>query len=290
MRIIHLWDLLGHTEPIYALATCPGSKWVCTAGSEGIVAKWNLAKGQYAQAIARTPQGVYALHFLDSYLWIGTVDGYVYVIDIAKKQLIKSVHPHKGAIFQLSHHPDRPEGWTLAKDGTFVYWDTDTFTPREAVQVNHTGLRTFARHPKEDYFICGGSDGKLYRIDSDKVRLVAGADAQSVFTLSYAQSGWLTGGREGILRVWDEDFRLRKEVPAHASTLNALAFHPTQPIFVTAGKDAMLHLWEYPSLKKIFSLKAHLYSINRVAWSDEQTLISVGDDAAIKVWHLEALC
>ncbi|MGQ9864543.1 MAG: WD40 repeat domain-containing protein [Bacteroidia bacterium] len=287
MRILHLWDLLGHTEPLYALAICPDSKWVCTAGSEGIVAKWNLAKGQHAQAIARTPQGVYALYFLGTALWIGTVDGYVYVIDVAKKQLLKGVHPHQGAIFQFGHHPVRAEGWTLGKDGTFVYWDTDTLTPQKAVRVNHTGLRTFARHPKEDYFICGGSDGKLYRIEHDKVSLVAGADAKSVFTLAHVQSGWLTGGREGVLRLWDEDFNLKKEVPAHASTLNALAVHPTEPIFVTAGKDAMLHLWEYPSLKKIFSLRAHLHSINRVTWTDQQTLISAGDDAAIKVWHVE---
>ncbi|MCS6895515.1 MAG: hypothetical protein NZZ60_05125 [Bacteroidia bacterium] len=295
VRLIGAWDLPGHSGPVYALTCDYERKSLFSAGADGYIAEWRCATGKHAQAVARTPNAVYALHFASElrHLYIGESTGVVYVLDLSEKKLRRSIRAHKGSVFGLNSHPSDPEGWSSGRDGYFLYWDTHRSEPFAQVQVAPAGLRGFILSPRGDSFLCAGRDGYVYEVSRTERTLIkqVQADTHFVFAIqsSPKQNIIATGGKSGYLKLWDANLHLLQEKHAHAFTLNAIAWHPNGHALATGGRDRYIHIWDIHTGEKLLTLSGHQRSVNALIWLNPETLASAGDDGMIKMWHLEGL-
>ncbi len=295
MQILGVWDLTGHTGPVYALECDEDRKFLYSAGSDGIVALWSCISGKEALAVARTPTAIYALRYVrqTQTLFVGQTTGQIYVLKPYEKKLLSSIQAHKAAIMGIDSHPTDLEGWSSGKDGFFLYWDTALGQPTAGLEVSEAGLRNFVPLPRRRLFACAGRDGSAYIIDRDsrKVSQKISIESQSLFSLVVSPDEntlWI-GSQSGRIYIWNvEDWTLRATWLAHSRAVNALALHPSGKWLASAGRDKQIHLWEAHSGKLIRSLAGHLRSVNALQWIDKEVLASAGDDGLIKVWHLEA--
>lgn len=295
MQILGVWDLTGHTGPVYALECDEERKLLYSAGADGIVALWSCLSGKEALAVARTPTAVYAMRYVPQTqtLFVGQTSGLIYTLKPYEKKLLSSIQAHNAAVMGIGSHPTDLEGWSSGKDGFFLYWDTASGKPTERVEVTETGLRGFVPLPKRRLFACAGRDGSAYIIDRDHKTIVKTlpVENQPLFSIAVSPDEntlWI-GSHSGRIYVWNvEDWTLRAEWQAHSRAVNALALSPTGKWLASAGRDRQVHLWDAQSGKRLFSLSGHLRSVNALRWVDKEVLASAGDDGIVKIWHLEA--
>lgn len=75
--------------------------------------------------------------------------------------------------------------------------------------------------------------------------------------------------------------------------LLSIDFHPTLPLFATAGGDSEVKLWKLheppgaaPEVQYMFTLTGHMKTVNAVRFSPNgECLASVSDDAVCAVWR-----
>ncbi|XP_072842434.2 striatin-3 isoform X2 [Pogona vitticeps] len=191
-------------------------------------------------------------------------------------------------------------------DGT--EWDKDDLSPTAEVWDVDQGLITKL---KEQYkkerkgkkgvktepitFPSGG--GKSFIMGSDDVLLsVLGlgdlADLTVANDADYSYD--LPANKDAFRKTWNPKYTLR----SHFDGVRALAFHPVEPVLVTASEDHTLKLWNLqktvPAKKSasldvepIYTFRAHIGPVLSLAISSNgEQCFSGGIDAAIQWWNM----
>jgi WD40 repeat protein len=72
----------------------------------------------------------------------------------------------------------------------------------------------------------------------------------------------------------------------HSSTIESTAFSPSGRRFATGSADETIFVWsDFTQWNPMrLRIQAHPQGVAHLAWLDEHTLVSVGDDRIIKVW------
>lgn len=72
----------------------------------------------------------------------------------------------------------------------------------------------------------------------------------------------------------------------HDGPVRCVAFHPTQPIFVSGGDDYTIKVWSTQTRKCMFTLTGHLDYVRTVFFHHELPwIISASDDQTIRIWN-----
>ncbi|KAK1320752.1 hypothetical protein QJS10_CPA03g00498 [Acorus calamus] len=144
--------------------------------------------------------------------------------------------------------------------------------------------------------IVGGQDGKLhiYSIAGDTLTedtvLEKHRGAISVIRYSPDASMFASGdvNREAV--VWD---RVTREVKLknmlyHTARINCLAWSPDSGKVATGSLDTCVIVYEVdkPASSRITIKGAHLGGVYGLAFSDESSIVSSGEDACVRVWRL----
>lgn len=144
--------------------------------------------------------------------------------------------------------------------------------------------------------IIGGQDGKLhvYSVQGDSLveELVLEKHRGAISVIRYSPdfSMFATGdvNREAI--VWD---RVSREVKLknmlyHTARINCLAWSPSSTMVATGSLDTCVIIYEIdkPASSRITIKGAHLGGVYGLAFTDDSTVVSSGEDACIRVWRL----
>ncbi len=71
--------------------------------------------------------------------------------------------------------------------------------------------------------------------------------------------------------------------------MRACAFHPTQPLFVSAGDDAVIKVFNFRQRKLLFSLNGHLDYVRSLSFHHEAPwIVSASDDQTIRIWNWQS--
>ncbi|KAI8358049.1 WD40-repeat-containing domain protein [Mortierella sp. GBAus27b] len=75
----------------------------------------------------------------------------------------------------------------------------------------------------------------------------------------------------------------------HFDEHDGVAFHPSQPLFVSAGDDYKIKVWNYKTRRCQFTLTGHLDNVRTVYFHHEYPwILSCSDDQTISIWNWQS--
>ncbi len=117
MRIEKHAVLAGHTGSVYALLPF-GESGLFSAGSDRLVAEWDLQNPEEGNILVKTSDIVYSLLQLPSgKLLVGQAAGGIHVIDLASRKEERLLQYHRSAVFNMVHIPRLQIVLSLSGDG-----------------------------------------------------------------------------------------------------------------------------------------------------------------------------
>ncbi len=301
LRRLH--QLTGHRGSIYSLAAAPDGKIFHSVGGDGWVTRWQTADPETGRLTAQTEGQLYSCVLLSggTSLAAGDMRGGLYFIPLdgsrPSGELTGKAH-HGGGVYDLLALPGN-QLLSAGGDGVLSSWDTTTRRVTQSLRLSDQALRGIAYCPRRDLLAVGSSDNGVYllgRIDFNFIRRLTGHD-NSVFTLAFHPDGrrLISGGRDARLLTWDLDAMNEQPAPltdqaAHLGTINHLAFSPNGQFLATASRDKTVKIWAAKDLGLLKVLErvrdgGHANSVNRLAWLNNDLLLSAGDDRTVVMWE-----
>ena len=289
----------GHKASIYAL--CPGSEMgsFLSAGGDGIVVQWHVDRPEHGEALVNVGEAVFSLHLLSEkeLLLIGTGTGRLLVIDLRTKLEVQAIEVHTKGIFRICSLG----AMTLAcagGDGALTTWNLSIDRTKPLAQLRRIPLceeklRDITRSAEGERIIVACGDGSLRELDlsalNERQRFEGHAKGSNCAAFHPTKPVVISGGKDGLVKVWRADGGSMLEFAAHKGSVYATSFDPTGRYLATVGRDSLLKLWDANTLEPLQrsarEKSAHTHSINAVLWLGN-TLITASDDRTLKAWVL----
>jgi WD40 repeat protein len=191
-----------------SVAISPDSLYFFTAGDDGWIRKYSVEENyQQSFQVYAGPFGVneIILNASGQYLFAGGVDGYVHIYSAELGTLESEILGFEnGAITSLALSANEACLYTGSTTGELRIWDATT-----------------------------GSLIKKVRAHSGDINWIGSLPDDSMI---------LTGGQDGMLRVWQHNSDLLGEIKTHVLALNDAAL--VDCTLATAGSDFKVRLWD----------------------------------------------
>ncbi len=286
----------GHKGAIFSLEKSINPNCFYSGGDEGYVVEWNFETKVDGKLIVNVPRPIYSLKLDEKRkrLFCGSASGNLYVVDLNTLKEIRNIEAHTNGIYDIKINNELL--YTSGGDGRVCVWDIDTLKLLHSSQWCDKSARVIAIHPHDDEIAIGYSDHKI-RIATSQLTLLNTIDAHnnSVFALAYSPDGdfMLSGGRDVMLRSWNRSlgFELEIDIPAHSLHINSIVFSPDGVYFVTVSMDKTIKIWETKNIQLLKVIDktrndAHINSINKAIWVNNNTFVTCSDDRQIMMFKL----
>ncbi|HUE69438.1 MAG TPA: hypothetical protein VMP01_01005 [Pirellulaceae bacterium] len=280
----------GHAQPANVLAVSPDRKLALSAGPDKSVHLWNRADGQRAAGWENLPQAVTAAAFSGdgASAYLGDAVGGVSLRKVTDGQIAWSLVAHPGPIADLQLLADGMLA-TAGADGQVKVWQLSAIGPPDRLETG-SAATVLLVPPGDGSLVVGGSDGS--------VRYVALADrkeagrtaafAKPVSALATSGDGSLlaAGSAGGEVALIDQaERKVTAAFQAHPGPVRAIAIHPREPQFATAGEDGSIRQWIIPQPPQ--ELAGHKAPPRVVTVSPDGKQALSGDaEGAVRLWNL----
>uniref|UniRef100_A0A914MR55 U5 small nuclear ribonucleoprotein 40 kDa protein n=1 Tax=Meloidogyne incognita TaxID=6306 RepID=A0A914MR55_MELIC len=145
----------------------------------------------------------------------GGIDNALRVWDIRKNSLLHSMHGHSDTVTGLCLSPDGSFVLSNAMDCTARIWDIRPYSTSQRC------VKTLSGHQ--------------HNFEKNLLRCAWSPDSHRVSC----------GSSDRFVYVWDVGSRnIAYKLPGHQGSVNAVDFHPTEPIILSAGSDKRIFLGE----------------------------------------------
>jgi WD40 repeat protein/serine/threonine protein kinase len=269
-----LAQVLGHNQPVVAIAFSPDSRRVATATKEGIVQLWDAITGK--------PHGAPLRH-----------DGVIGAL---------AFRPGKGDLLAVVRgHHERP-------DETVQLWETATGRPFGRPIPRHRPP-VVAFSPNGRWLAVNGPPGNTVRLWSivSAVRCEKSfplRDGEGVSSLAFSHDSKLLAAattepdkEAPAVHLWEVDSGQPRAGPLsykllsvhqEARHINSLAFSPDSRRLATASFDHAARLWDTTTGKLLGEPLLHREQVYAVAFSPDGRLLASGSyDGTVKLWDAE---
>ncbi|PAV57649.1 hypothetical protein WR25_23291 [Diploscapter pachys] len=290
----------GHNKPITALTLSTDKQWLYTADFEGHLTRWNVQNGESKRIQPQIHKSqIIGLASVnpDTLISAGWDDTVQFTANL--KDSIESARPTSVAL------PSQPLGLAASEDGTVT------------VVSCHKHITVF-ENGKQSSELASGFPGSCAAINKAKSLVAVGGQDSKVHIYSLSggkltekkvlpHSGHITAiafspndeflvatdsARKVIPYAVNKDFANAsdKEWTFHTAKVNCVAWSPNSRHLATGSLDTNIMVWdmqktgEHPLVIK----GAHAMSpVNALVWISENHVVSAGQDANLKHWHLK---
>lgn len=280
----------GHNGAIYDLVFWPArGKWV-SAGGDGLVVVWS-PEGQ-GTAVFHHSEAFFSVGLWGQDLVAGTASGDAFVLHADQPRRWKAHDRGTFALVTLADGALLTGGgdgtghlWGRGEDGEIVNLGTAWSNPAAGK------IRGFFAGPQGDWLVAS-SDGTARMLSLHNRRLsppVARHEGGVYCAVWHEAKGvWVTGGRDGHLRVSQPDGTEILALPAHERSIYRMCMVGRQ--LWTAGRDKRIKIWDadtlQPARPRVEARNGgHARSVNALAcWHTESgaaELVSGGDDRLV---------
>ena len=197
--------LLGHRQPIQALAIHLGNRSFIASGSHKIKL-WNLLTGESWLTLFGHKKAVSCLKIsADGQVLIsGSIDTTIRIWDLKTGNLIKTLTSHKASVTTLTISEDGQTLITGSRDKTIKLWHLKTGKLLQTLTGHLGSLQTFCLY--YSYLFAGDDTGKIYLWDLQKGELLSSWNAHQqpiqAITISPDGQTLISGCQGGKVQLW----------------------------------------------------------------------------------------
>ncbi|MDF2436867.1 MAG: repeat protein [Bacteroidota bacterium] len=299
VNVSKIATLKGHTGSVYTLAEGISESTFFTGSSDHYAALWSLEKLEQENFAAKFPAIIYALcHIPEKGLLIaGTAAGSIHVLDLEKKQEIKSLVHHTGPVFDIKYSLESKCFYSASGDGNFAICSLESLSLIKIKKLCGEKVRSIDVHLPSSQIAVASGDCMIRVFDlntlDEKHSFKAHDLSSNIVRYSPDGNFLFTGGRDAYLNVWDaKSYTLIKSIAAHNFAVYDIVFSPDGKLFATASRDKTFKIWDMNTLEVLVRVnkenyEGHSNSVNKLIWSKyKDYLISTGDDRMIMIWNI----
>jgi COMPASS component SWD3 len=169
------------------------------------------------------------------------------------------------------------------------------------IHFYHTALHPYK--PANFEFTAGNAQGKALTSAITSLQFRPGATGSAAVRLLLATTSdggvsiWHLGSKQLLEAFYEDAITEHASVGQGRNQIYASAFSFDGGRFVTAGKDALVRLYDAESMQLIERLSrgysddlrsAHSLTVTATRWIDENTLLTGGWDRTVQIWDIRA--
>ncbi len=176
-------------------------------------------------------------------------------------------------------------------DGSVVIYDPATGEEEQGFRGLHGGaVLGLAFSDDGSRLASGGEDGSVFVIDAETGRSLASPppSGSAISSVAWADDRLLTGGADGIVRIWSEG-SLEGELGPHAGGVTSMALGPDGMLAVS-DFGGQVTLWDLDAQERFGPpLAIDDNAVWDVAWSPDGSSIAAAlDDGSVTRWDVES--
>ncbi|KDO27253.1 hypothetical protein SPRG_07502 [Saprolegnia parasitica CBS 223.65] len=180
--------------------------------------------------------------------------------------------------------------WICAGDGTLTVANPEkSDAPMKAVNKRWGvhNVTSFAWQPDSVTCAVGTKDGIVHLVVNDDKAHQYMDHSKTVSCVKWCRSTLVTASYDGSVCVYDFTSE-RPQAPArvfkgHATGVTCIAWSPSTEYLASASMDGTVQVWPQ-SGDRGFNFRGHTGRVLTVAWVDDETLVSAGEDQSIRAW------
>lgn len=251
---VKLWDpedgklikeIEAHDGAVKAVVLSWDGKYLATGGADKKVKLWNPADGKLIKSIDAHDAPVTTLWFSlnNQKLFTGSEDKKVKIWNVADGKNEASVDAHDSTVLGVITPPQMI--LTAGADGYIKIWDE---MGNKLMELEHPGLRSFAVNFTEATLYTADKEGGIkWWTQASGNGDFDGTQGAAITAMANTPDGkmLLTGGANGVIKVWDTDSKkMVAEVgEAHKGGVSAITVSPDGQSVITAGADKKVKVW-----------------------------------------------
>lgn len=286
----------GHMKSISAL-TCfvqNGSKMVLTSSYDGVISRWIPGIGYSGKLRRKDNTQIKCFAAIEEEVITSGFDNKVFRVPLKGDECGEAESVDVGSQPKDIHFAlESPELALISTDSGVVLLRGSKVA--STVNLGFT-VTASAIAPQGNEAIVGGQDGKLhiYYIEGDTLKEEAVLEKHrgAITVISYSPDlsmfASADANREAV--VWDRASRevKLKNMLYHSARINCLAWSPDNRLVATGSLDTCVLVYEVdkPASNRVTIKGAHLGGVYGLAFSDENSVVSSGEDACVRVWRL----
>ncbi|XP_075984434.1 actin-interacting protein 1 flr [Anticarsia gemmatalis] len=290
--------VMGHNKPITCLTLHPDRHTVYTASHDGTVTAWNCANGEgrhiKGQGHGNQVNGMRASK--DGSLLTCGIDD---TLRIAKPAAEGEAPTYTDVSIPLGSQP-RAMDHLIEEDTTIVATVKELAVIIGGTKQSSLPLKyeptCVSIDPKSRHVAVGGADNKVHIYTLDARSLTPGVELEhlgAVTDVRYSpDSQYLVASdaNRKVILYSTEEYKLahNKEWGFHTARVNCAAWSGDSRRLASGSLDTAVIVWSVDAPAKHVIIKnAHPQSqITGLAWLDDETVVSVGQDGNTRVWNV----
>jgi len=246
-----IFQFSGHSSAVYCLEKGQTNQSFFSGSGDHFVAEWNHETLAPEKFSVKLEHSVYSLCFLQAQktILIGDSAGGMHVLDLEAKKEIRHLILHHNGVFCIRNIQSKGLIVSAGAEGSVC--------------------------------ILRNSDYKLMLqipLSTKKVRKIA---------LNLDESLMAIADGEGMIRIFDtEFFNELHTFFAHEGGASSIAWHPSENVLLSGGKDAHLRFWDAEKdFSMIREIAAHNFNIYDIAFSPNgRWCATASRDKTVKIW------
>ena len=291
-NIVHL---SGHQGALYDACWDPESRTWLTAGGDGIIAEWNSDGSAEGRAILHHDRAFFCVATAGSRRYAGTESGELFSWNQSSPDRARRFETHSNGLFSVAK--GKANSIITGGGDERLVWQEDGVILGEWRVPGSRKIRCIVPSP-QGWFV-GTSSGTAWTFESWQslrdLRLekrVEGHEGGCYAAIwHHKKRVWLSGGRDGHIRVWDPSGTPILAFPAHEGAVYRMV--QLNGLIWTAGRDKIVKAWDATSLQPLRRIShkegGSTRSVNALAAAVDATpaLLFGGDDRMVRLARFE---
>ena len=242
----------GHLHNVNALSPVHGSNEFYSAGSDGMILKWNSGDPvPKPELIYQDPfiKRVLKLSRDNQWLACGTEGKGILVFETTGKEPPLVLPGHGGQIRALAFFPGKDLLVSAGLDQNMIVWNTKTWQAEKSIPVD-AAVQSLSVTDDGNFLAAGLRNGAVILLESSDWKptvLVPPSTGLPVYVVAFSNRGDLlvTGDISGTVKVFDwKNKRQLTTLRGHTARINDIVFCPHDHLIATAGMDGKIQLWD----------------------------------------------
>ncbi|MDJ1177650.1 hypothetical protein PJF56_02115 [Roseofilum sp. BLCC_M91] len=286
--LMEVWDGGG---PLNGVNVSPNGRHISTIGDNGMITVWQ-PDGKVRKSWKGHQGQVWGVAFTpDSQQLVTAGDDRQVKVWNLKGELLQTLEGHRDVVLSVSVSPDGKTIASGSKDYTVKLWRRDG-TLLKTLVTDSSAINWVSFSPDGQLVAAASDEGrvKLWRTDGTQVGTLR--HRAGVWGVTFAPDGQAiaTASYDSRVKLWNRQGQLLVEPLEHqGNTVTSVVFSPDGERLASASHNT-IRLWRKDgTLLHLLTASSHR-SINGLSFtSDGKTLISVGGDGRVTLWHLDRL-